>query len=145
MTTSIDKATAQAVATEIQEAILAILAKHNLQESKTVWKYGEWFEMKVEAIAVERGLNGVNLASKEAMYYTKFGWTAYDDNYNASELTAPLGTIFPMKGQNYAFAGIDPKKRKFPIYARRISDGVMVGITENMIPTINLHAQMASK
>jgi hypothetical protein len=83
----------------------------------------------------------VNLSSKEATYYSKFGYTAYagDNDFTGVELTAPLGTRFH---GDYAFAGIDAKKRKFPIIAIDLKTGKMVGFPDSMVSHINLaHAQ----
>lgn len=143
---TISKETGQAVAAEINEAVRAILAKHGLEAGKTVTGHGEWFEYKVTAVAVTLGDNGVNLSSKEATYYSKFGYTAYagDDDFTGVELTAPLGTRFnagrPL--QDYAFAGIDAKKRKFPIMAIDLQTGKMVGFPDSVVSRINLaHSQ----
>lgn len=139
MTTyAVSKEKAAAVSAEIKEAVEKILAKHELQIGQIRSGHGEWFEFKVTAEAIQQGPNGVNLASKEATYYTKFGFTAYDDDYKATELVAPLGTIFKNGTKEYVFSGVNPQKRKFPIQARRTSDGEMVGLPEAIIPVINM-------
>ena len=138
---SISKETGQAVAAEIDKAVRDILAKHGLEAGRTTTGHGEWFEYKVTAVAVTLGDNGVNLSSKEATYYSKFGYTAYagDNDFTGVELTAPLGTRFQ---GDYAFAGIDAKKRKFPIIAIDLKTGKMVGFPDSVVARINLaHAQ----
>jgi hypothetical protein len=135
--TQVSKETAQAVAKEMDAAIRAILSKHGLEVGKTSMGYGEWFDFKVTAVAVSLGDNGVNLASKEATYFSKFGYTAYDDNFNATELIAPLGTKFTHLLKDYAFAGVDAKKRKTPIVALDIKAGKVVYFAEAIIARIN--------
>lgn len=138
---SISKQTGQAVAAEIDKAVRDILAKHGLEVGKTTMGYGEWFEFKITAVAVTLGDNGVNLSSKEATYYTKFGYTAYmgEDDFTGVELTAPLGTRFQ---GDYIFAGIDSKKRKNTIVAIDTKTGKTVLFPDAIVPRINLaHAQ----
>jgi len=142
---TISKETASAVHKEIDEAVKAILAKHNLQVEKVSTGYGEWFDYKVTATPVQLGLNGVNLSSRDAMYYTKFGFTAYlggDDDFVGTELTAVLGTRF--RGCYY-FAGIDAKKRKNPIVAIDSKTGKTVYFQESIIPNLNLSSEQAGK
>lgn len=143
VTTQVDKATAKVVTEEIQEAVAAILAKHNLQPGKINFGYGDYYEIKVQAHAIELGLNGVNTASKYATYYTKFGWVAYGDNGEAQQLTAPLGTKFTYNNREVIFAGIDSAKRKFPIVVTDAQTGEIRLLTEAAIQRINLAGQVA--
>jgi len=143
---NISKETGQAVAKEMDAAMRDILAKHGLEVGKVSTGHGEWFEFKVTAVAISLGDNGVNLSSKEATYYSKFGYTAYlggDNDFTGTQLTAPLGTLF--YDGNYAFAGIDSKKKKNTIVAIRIADGKTVLFPESVIPTINHSAEQAGK
>ncbi len=140
---NISKETGQAVAKEMDAAMRDILAKHGLQVGKVSTGHGEWFEFKVTAVAVSLGDNGVNLSSKEATYYSKFGYTAYDEDFTATQLTAPLGTLF--YNGNYAFAGIDSKKKKNTIVAIRIADGKTVLFPDGVVALINDSAKQAGK
>jgi hypothetical protein len=108
---NISKELASTVSKEIQQAVTDILKKHNLVVSKTSVGCGEWFDYKVTATALEEGPNGVNLSSKEAQYYTKFGYTSYDEEFQPTVLTAPLGTLFTVSKRVFAFGGINPKKK----------------------------------
>ena len=140
---SISKETASAVHKEIDEAVKAILAKHNLQVEKVSTGYGEWFDYKVTATPIALGLNGVNLSSRDATYFTKFGFTAYlggDDDFTGTQLTAVLGTRFH---GDYYFAGVDAKKRKNPIVALDSKTGRIVYFQESIIPNINLASEQA--
>lgn len=136
MTTEVSKAQAEKISQEIKQAVEAILAANGLSAPKIASKYGEWYEIKITASAVELGENGVNLASPEATYFTKFGWTSFSGS-SPVELTAPLGTKFSNGQGEYAFAGIDPKKRKNPIVALRLSDGARVFFPDTAVPFLN--------
>lgn len=141
---TVDKAVAQAIATEAKEALSAILAKHGMEASGFKWSYGDWMEVKLTAVPVQKGENGVNLSSKEAQYYTKFGWEVYSADFSECiALTAPLGTRFnagrPL--QDYAFAGVDSKKRKNPIVAIDLTTGKTVYFAETVVTRINLAAE----
>ena len=139
---SVDKNTAQAVASEIDKAVREILAKHGLEAGKTSMGYGEWFDFKITATAVELGLNGVNLSSKEATYYKKFGYTHFQSaaDFVGVQLTAVLGTRFQ---GDYFFAGIDSKKRKNPIVAIDRKTGKTVFFPEAVVPRLNLASEQA--
>lgn len=138
MTTThqVSKETAQAISAELRKAAEEIFAKHGLQTSKQVSKYGEWYDFRIEAVAIEEGLNGVNLASKEASYYSQYGWTAYASDFTPTELVAPLGTIYKDgRGDEFVFAGIDPKKKKNPIVLTRL--GKTYNAPESIISALN--------
>lgn len=139
MTTThqVSKEIAQAITEELRKAAEEIFAKHGLQTTKQVSKYGEWYDFRIEAVAIEEGLNGVNLASKEASYYSQYGWTAYASDFTPTQLVAPLGTIFqdgPGRDQ-FVFAGVDPKKKKNPIVLTRL--GKTYYAPESIIPALN--------
>lgn len=135
-TPTVSKEIARAITEELRKAAEEIFAKHGLQISKQTTGHGEWFDFRIEAVAIEEGLNGVNLASKEAIYFTKYGWTAYTSNFTPTELTAPLGTIFQDKaGDEFVFAGVDPKKKKNPIVLTRL--GKTYYAPESIIPALN--------
>lgn len=136
---NINKETANAVATEIDAAVRAILTKHGLEPGKTTIGCGEWFDYKIVATALTLGENGVNMTSKEATYYSKFGYTAYagEDDFTGIELTAPLGTKFTHLVSEYAFAGVDSKKRKNPIMALDLKTGKTVYFSDKIVARIN--------
>lgn len=144
---TISKAKAEAVINELSPMIKEVLARHGMDPS-FAWKYGDWFELKLKASAIETGPNGVNLGSPEAQYYTKFGFTTYESIAaglsGALTLDAPLGTIFVHKGVSYAFAGIAAKRSKYPIVGRNMSDGTITFFTEKSIGTINKAAASAA-
>lgn len=140
-TNQVGKEIAQAITEELRKAAEEIFAKHGLQTTKQISKYGEWYDFRIEATAIEQGLNGVNLASKEAIYFTKYGWTAYASDFTPTELVAPLGTIFqdgPGRDE-FVFAGVDPKKKKNPIVLIRL--GKTYYAPEAIIPALNKAAK----
>lgn len=136
MNTTVDKAKAKVISEEIKQAVEAILAKHNLETTKISTGHGDWFEFKVQATAIQLGLNGVNLATKHALAYTKFGFTSYA-NGEATELTAPLGTKFTFRNAEYIFIGINGASKKNPIVIRSVVNGAEYGMPESGISLIN--------
>jgi hypothetical protein len=139
-TNGISKETAGVVSAEIYEAVKAIFAKHNLEVSKSTSGHGDWFEFKVVGSPIAKGLNGVNMASKEATYYTKFGYSSYSEDFSELRLTAPLGTKFMWNNREVFFAGIDAAKRKFPIMVIEASTGKTLMLPDAAIGKINLAA-----
>lgn len=127
------------ITAEIQEAVNAIIAKHGLSGPKVKTSYGDYYKFTLEAFAKNEGVNGVNMSSKEATYFTKFGFTAYDEKFNATELVAPLGTKFsggkPIK--EYVFAGIASTRKKYPIAAIDLATGATVFFPEAIAGHIN--------
>lgn len=133
-------------AAEIAAEIKDVLRRHGM-EPKISWKYGPWLEVKLTASVVAEGDNGVNLASPEAQYFTKYGHTSYNRDASGKivteKLDAPLGTVFVSRGTRYAFAGIASKRRKYPIYALNVEEGTPTFFTEQIIKVINAAAKAA--
>ena len=137
----VTKEQAVSVTAEIQEAVNAILAKHGLTGPKIKTTYGDFYKFTLEAFVKNEGDNGINLSSKEATYFKKFGYTAYDAQYNTTELVAPLGTIFKNKGVEYAFGGIASSRKKYPIVGINTANGTTMLFTDAMVPVINASAK----
>ena len=133
---NINKELASTVSKEIQQAVDAILKKHNLVVSKTTVGCGEWFDYKVTATMLEEGPNGVNLSSRDAQYYTKFGFTSYDRECNPTVLTAPLGTLFTSGKRVFAFGGVN-SNRKNGILGIEVSTGAEYYFAETVVRVIN--------
>lgn len=144
---TVSKAKAEAVINELSPIIKEVLARHGM-DPKFAWKYGDWFELKLTASAVEEGPNGVNLGSPEAQYFTKFGYTTYKaiaaGMSGAVTLDAPLGTLFESRGEVYAFAGIAAKRSKYPIVGRNVADGAITFFTDALIAKLNGAAASAA-
>ena len=135
----VTKQQAVSITAEIQEAVNAILTKHGLSGPKVKTAYGDYYKFSLEAFAKNEGDNGVNLSSKEATYFLKFGYTAYDANYNTTELVAPLGTKFSggTPAKEYVFAGIASTRKKYPITAIDVATGATVFFPDSVVGRIN--------
>lgn len=129
--TQISKAKAQLIIDELEPILKAAMAKHGLDVPKLKWNYGDYFGLKLEAASVELGDNGVNMASPEAQYFTRFGFDG---------VTAPLGTTFTNKGSVYAFIGIAAKRSKYPIAVVNQETGARSFFPEGIIPILNRSA-----
>lgn len=137
----VTKEQAVSITAEIKTAVDAILAKHGLSDPKVKSNYGDYYRFTLEACAKNEGDNGVNLSSKEATYFTKFGYTAYDEKWVATELVAPLGTLFTVKGVEYAFGGIASSRKKYPIVGISTADGRTMLFTDAVVAKINASAK----
>jgi hypothetical protein len=131
---TIDRETLRVIADELTPIIEAALKRHGLDAPKMQWKYGAMLELKMTAAELSEGPNGINLGSREAQYYTRFGFPGLD---------AKLGTVFSVKGEEFAFAGIAASRRKYPIYAKNIETGAYIFYTEMVVATINAAAKAA--
>ena len=124
------------VSAEVQAALLPILEKHGLKLTKISSKYGDSYGVSISASPTVLSESGVNLASPEAIYFERFGYTAWlgkglDDRV---ELTAKLGTKFTTAGKEYVFIGIR-SRGKNKIVAER--DGKSFVFADSVVPTIN--------
>jgi hypothetical protein len=132
---TIEKSTALAVMNELEDEINRVLAKHGLAEAQLKCKYGVGFELKITSSKLILSDNGVNLGSREAQYYTNFGYMG---------LHAPLGTKFSNRGSDYIFIGISPSRRKFPIAARNLTEGTNVFFPDGICRVIDEAASAAA-
>lgn len=130
----VSKVTAQSIIDELGPIVQEILTRHGLEAPKLKWSYGAWFELKATAAVLELGPHGVNMESKEANYYNRFGFSGLD---------APIGTVFSVKGETYVFAGIAAKRPKYPVYALNISTKTYTFFQEGVMKTINAAALVA--
>jgi hypothetical protein len=89
---------AKVISDEIMAAVHAVLAKHQLQALPTKTGYGDNYVLKVEAVKVELGRNGVNIHSKEAMLLDLVG--AFK-GLNAAD----LGAKFKHGGRTWVLTG----------------------------------------
>lgn len=130
---------ASQIGKELRECAEKLFAKYGLEIQKANTKFGDQFEFKIVAVGVDLDENGINLNSPEAQYYSRFGYEGWLGSTLESrvKLVAPLGTKFTVNGTEYAFAGVEPRKKKFPILAVRVSDKKRFGFAENVIPTLN--------
>ncbi|NBS92184.1 MAG: hypothetical protein EBS91_00160 [Betaproteobacteria bacterium] len=127
---TVSRALCDSITEEILAAAKAVLAKHGLELSKSRAGYGDIYSLKVEANAVARGENGVNMASEYAVDYKRFA---------ASYGLKPdlLGKKFTSRGTEYAFAGIASSRRKYPIAALNLVEDKMYFFTSSIVPAVN--------
>jgi len=137
---TVSKETAVKVSREIEKAIASILKENGLAAPKIKTAYGDIYRLTIETTVDATDENGINANSAEAVYYKRFGYTAYDAAHKGIELVAPLGTEFSVKGISYKFVGINSKRPKYSIAAMRISDGVVTGFADGVVPLINSSA-----
>lgn len=146
----ITKQKALKVTEEIKSAVEKILAENGLAAPKVKTTYGDLYKLVIETSVEEKDASGVNLKSAEAIYFTKFGFTAYTLGGNVA-LTAPLGTVFSTtvkgsaKPKKYIFAGIASSRPKFPILTLEVGEdgkpnGKTMFFTESVVPKINASA-----
>jgi hypothetical protein len=136
MSEVVSKELTSEVSAEIQAAIAPILAKHGLTLTKFTSKYGDSYGVSISASPVILDESGVNTASNEAIYYTRFGYTAWlgkslDDRV---ELTAKLGTKFQSGGNEYKFVGVRTRGKN-KIVAER--GGKSFVFADTIVPFIN--------
>jgi hypothetical protein len=138
---TISKAQGQGIVDELRPMIEAVFASRGLTPPTIRWSYGAGFEIKANGTVETLNESGVNTSSMEAQYYTNFGHRSL----SGVELTAPLGTRFMSNGAEYIFAGIASKRRKYPIYAKKVTTGEGSFFTEAVIGRINTAALAAAK
>lgn len=126
------------VSREINAAIMDIFAKHNLKVTKTASKYGDNYEFKIVAEAQMISEDGINLASPDAIYYNRFGYTAYlgVSIQDEIKLTAPIGTKFESNGKTFAFAGVRSRGKNKILAVEQESKKTFI-FTDAMISRIN--------
>lgn len=146
---AVSKTTAEAVSKEIKEAVTAILAKHGLTTEKIRTGYGDNYSIKIEAGKKEIGKNGVDLNSQDAVYYARFGYSVFVDFKEVEgsngtqflgdsvELKAELGQEFMYGKDVFFFAGVNPRKSKFPITAIKKADGKTYGLPDTVVAILN--------
>lgn len=150
ITDAVSKAESQAISDEIKEAVLAILAKHNLKVESIKTGYGDNYLFKIEAGKPKIGNNGVDLNSKDATYFLRFGYTTFGTgNWKPVEtdlgtkylsdgikLEAELGQEFQYGKDTYFFAGVNPRK-KLPIVAISKTTGKFYALADSAVSMIN--------
>jgi hypothetical protein len=112
---NISRAEAQQISAEITAAIAGIFAKHNLEARPTKSGYGDFYTYKVEAVSVQTGRNGVNIASKEAVFFAAMG-------ASIGLTAADLGAVFTANGEQWTLTGAR-NSEKYPLIATRNATG----------------------
>lgn len=112
---NVSRSEAQEITAEITAAIAGIFAKHNLEAKPTRTGFGDFYSFKVEAQAVVKGRNGVNLTSKEAIFFEAMG-------ASIGLYSADLGAVFSVMGEDWKLTGAR-NSAKLPLTAIRMATG----------------------
>jgi hypothetical protein len=120
----IPRAKARAITAELKGAVEEVFAKHGLQAPKIHTTYGDVYRVKLEAVPLAEGPNGVNLNSKEAKAFL-----AWPEEYGLTK--EHLGGIWSYGAQEYVFQGVSTRAPKRPLVFKRVSDGQEVRATTN--------------
>lgn len=136
-TKTITRGVALEVTNEIKAAIDEIFARHGFAAPTLKTTYGDsLYKLAIETTPEVLNESGINLKSKEALYYTRFGFTDYHGAI-PTNLTAPLGTRFTSRGETYAFAGIAASRSKYPVVGINVDTNQTTFFTSAIIGRIN--------
>lgn len=134
---TITRGIALEVTNEIKAAIDEIFTRRGLAAPKLKTTYGDnLYKLAIETTPEVRDASGINLKSKEAEHYTKFGYTDYAGG-KCTKLTAALGTRFTSKGETFTFAGIAASRSKYPIVGINVDTNETMFFTTAAIGRIN--------
>ena len=136
-TKTITRGVAIEVTNEIKAAIDEIFARRGFAAPTLKTTYGDsLYKLAIETTPEVLNESGINLKSKEALHYTRYGFTDYD-GATPINLTAPLGTRFTSKGETYAFAGIAASRSKYPIVGINVDTNQTTFFTAAIVGRIN--------
>jgi hypothetical protein len=114
----VSKELATKVTTDLRNDIAKVLAKHGLELSGVTTKYGDSFQIKIDAVSVNLGKNGVNLNSVDAQNFMNFGYS-----YGVTDVQADLGSEVSFGGKTIVITGLNPRKKNAPIVCKDIKSG----------------------
>lgn len=109
----VSKELAKAVVTDLQKDIEKVLAKHGMELNSTSTKYGDVFQLKIEASTIKKGLNGVNLNSREAQEFLNFSYS-----YGVEKPELVLGQVVKFAGRQMMIIGLNTRKKSTPVVCR---------------------------
>lgn len=125
---AVSRQTADAISKEIAEAVRAIITKHGLTVESMKTGYGDYYDFKVKATAVQMK-NGVNTQSKQARDFVNYSFRwAFETE--AAEAALGQTLTIPKLGE-CVLVGATPKSKKFPIVVLCKKDGKTYGVSEN--------------
>lgn len=104
-----DKATAKQINGELEAAVSAVLAAHGFERQRLSMRYSE-NEFKVTFEATRAGVD------RRAENFARYAFT-----YRLP--SDGLGKLFLLSGEVFEITGIEPKNRRYPLIARKHSDG----------------------
>ena len=131
---SVSREKAREITADIQAAVLSVIKKHGLDIETTKTSFGDFYEFKVRASAVEK-VNGVNIASEIAKRWIL---ESYFYGFSQDEAAALLGTPFVGKkvnGQEVLLAGFNPRKKKMP-FVGQTADGKQWELSEQAVRSL---------
>lgn len=118
--TAVSKELAAAISAEIAEAVKAVIKKHGLAYESSKSSYGDFYEYKIRAAAVQMK-NGINTQTKEAR---QFVLQAPYYGFTDETAEAALGSsIIVEKLGECRLYGCSPRKRTRPLILMRVADG----------------------
>jgi len=135
---NVTKDQARIINTEIEAAVRVIFEKHKLQLSKIRSKYGDSYQINIQADTIEMNESGVNLASTESQV-----WISLGSHYGFENPASVLGAEFVQNGKPFKFLGMNPNASRFPLVAKNLKDGKTYKLTINsvkLMPTFNPQA-----
>ena len=135
---NVTKDKAREITAEIEVAVKAIFEKHELQPSKIRSKYGDGYQVSIQADAIEMNDSGVNLASTESQV-----WISIGNKYGFENPASVLGAEFVQNGKPFKFLGMNPNASKFPLVAKNLKDGKTYKLTVGsvkLMPNFNPQA-----
>lgn len=139
----IDKKLAAKVLEELKAAANDIFAANGLSEANVRASYGDSLKITLEACENAVDESGINMKSKEAMYYSRFGFTSFA-GASPKKLVAPLGTKFTSRGREFIFAGIAASRKKYPVYCIELETNEVRLFSDAVVDVINRAAELES-
>ena len=133
MSSTVSKEQVKRIRAAVEAAFLSALDAEGLRYNGSSAKYGDTGSITFKFIAVEDGPNGVNVASPEAQAFLMYA-NAYGSSPEA------LGGRIVYGGNDYIIEGLRPRARKFPVLARRTSDGKVYGLPESALTIVEMAA-----
>lgn len=130
---AVSREAARLITEEINTAVQAILARHGLEAGKSSSGYGDYYQFKITANAVQLNERGVNLQSNEAQAWLV---NAFQYNFTREQAEAALGKTFTSKGKTMKFLGFESRRPKFPVYAEDTATGERFFLTEPVLEKV---------
>ena len=145
MTTQTTHAVSREKAKEITEEIKRyaeqLLSEHGLSVQKIRSNYGDYYKFTIEASMIQISDDGIDMGSEYVQRYQQAGYFAVVDA-QVMHLTAPVGTRFSHRGEEYLLIGVRARG-KMKIIAKPADSDDMVLFTDEIIPIINKAGETA--
>lgn len=131
---AVSRETADAISKEIAEAVRAIITKHGLTVESMKTGYGDYYDFKVKATAVQMK-NGINLQTKQARDFVAWSFK-YGFETEAAEAALGSTLMIPKLGECVLY-GATPKSKTLPIVVLCKKDGKTYGVSENHLKQLS--------